>query len=38
LGQFVLAACITLFIAMATISFKSIKAALQNPTQSLKTE
>lgn len=32
------AAIITLFIAFATISFKSIKAAMQNPIKSLRTE
>lgn len=35
---FVLAAFITMLIALATISFKSIKAALENPVKSLKTE
>ena len=36
--QFILAAIITLAIALITISFKSIKAALQNPVKSLRTE
>lgn len=35
---FVLAALITVFIAVVTISFKSVKAALENPVKSLKTE
>ncbi|MBC9794748.1 ABC transporter permease [Sinomicrobium weinanense] len=35
---FVLAALITVFIALVTISFKSVKAALENPVKSLKTE
>ncbi|RNL90628.1 FtsX-like permease family protein [Sinomicrobium pectinilyticum] len=35
---FVLAALITMLIAMITIGFKSIKAALENPVKSLKTE
>ena len=38
LWQFILAAIITLAIALITISFKSIKAALQNPVKSLRTE
>ena len=36
--QFLMAAIITLAIALITISFKSIKAALQNPVKSLRTE
>lgn len=36
--QFVAAAVITLAIAMLTISYKSIKAALANPVKSLRTE
>ncbi|MGS2764774.1 ABC transporter permease [Sinomicrobium sp. M5D2P9] len=35
---FVLAAFITMLIAVITISFRSIKAALENPVKSLKTE
>ena len=38
IGQFLMAASITLAIALITISFKSIKAALQNPVKSLRTE
>ncbi|WBL25761.1 ABC transporter permease [Zunongwangia sp. HGR-M22] len=36
--QFLMAAIITLAIALITISFKSIKAALRNPVKSLRTE
>ncbi|MGS2738567.1 ABC transporter permease [Sinomicrobium sp. M5D2P17] len=35
---FVLAAFITMLIAVITVSFRSIKAALENPVKSLKTE
>jgi len=36
--MFVTAAILAVFIALATISFQSIKAALMNPVQSLKSE
>jgi putative ABC transport system permease protein len=35
---FALAAFLTLLIAMVTISFKSVKAALMNPVKSLRSE
>jgi len=35
---FLLAAIITVFIALFTISFQSIKAAIANPVKSLRTE
>ncbi|QHV94494.1 ABC transporter permease [Spirosoma endbachense] len=35
---FVGAACFTVFIALATVSFQSVKAALMNPVKSLRTE
>lgn len=35
---FLVAALLTLFIAMATISFHTVRAALANPTRSLRTE
>ena len=38
LWMFFLAAAITLLIALLTISFKSIKAAMANPVESLRTE
>ncbi len=37
-GTFVLAAAITLVIAFVTISFRSLKAAIANPVDSLRTE
>ena len=36
--SFVLAGCVALFIAMATVSFQAIKAAVANPVKSLRTE
>jgi len=36
--MFVVSAILAIFIALATISFQSIKAALMNPVQSLKSE
>jgi len=35
---FVLSGCIALFIAMATVSFQAVKAAVANPVKSLRTE
>lgn len=35
---FVLAGVTTLFIALITVSFQSVKAALSNPVKSLRTE
>jgi putative ABC transport system permease protein len=35
---FVLAAVITMAVALITIGFKAVKAALANPTKSLRTE
>lgn len=37
-SMFVFAACIVLIIAIATISFQAIKAAIANPVKSLRTE
>ena len=37
-GVFVLAASVALVIALATISFQAIKAAIANPVKSLRTE
>ncbi|MEP6846704.1 MAG: FtsX-like permease family protein, partial [Panacibacter sp.] len=37
-GVFVLAACIAFIIALAAVSFQSIKTALANPVKSLRTE
>ena len=36
--MFALAACIVLFIAIATISFQAFRAAMANPVKSLRTE
>jgi putative ABC transport system permease protein len=35
---FALAGCLALFIALATISFQSIRAALTNPVKNLRME
>jgi len=36
--MFALAGAVVIFIALATISFQAIKAALSNPVKSLRTE